>query len=54
MISKVNDHEIEIVQQNPGPNTSSRVTYPISYKNGLWKIENVRVLGYLRKANKPL
>lgn len=54
IISKVNDHEIEIVQQNPGPNTSSRVTYPISYKNGLWKIENVRVLGYLRKANKPL
>ncbi|WP_239423145.1 CHAP domain-containing protein [Snodgrassella communis] len=49
IISKVSNNEIEIVQQNPGPNTSSRATYPLIYKDGLWKIDNFRVLGYLRK-----
>ncbi|CAI3945863.1 unnamed protein product [Commensalibacter communis] len=27
IISKVTDHHIEIIQQNPGPFTTSRVTY---------------------------
>ncbi|WP_294612842.1 CHAP domain-containing protein [uncultured Gilliamella sp.] len=49
IISKVSDSEIEIVQQNPGPNVSSRVTYALNFNNGLWKIDNYRVLGYLRK-----
>lgn len=49
IISKVSNNEIEIVQQNPGPNKSSRATYPLIYKDGLWKIDNFRVLGYLRK-----
>ncbi|KDN12487.1 CHAP domain containing protein [Snodgrassella communis] len=49
IISKVSNNEIEIVQQNPGPNSSSRATYPLIYKDGLWKIDNFRVLGYLRK-----
>lgn len=49
IISKVSDSEIEIVQQNPGPNVSSRATYALNFNNGLWKIDNYRVLGYLRK-----
>ncbi|OCF95729.1 CHAP domain-containing protein [Gilliamella sp. wkB308] len=49
IISKVSDNEIEIVQQNPGPNASSRETIPLIYKDGLWKIDSFRVLGYLRK-----
>ena len=49
IISKVSDREIEIVQQNPGPNVSSRATYALNFNNGLWKIDNYRVLGYLRK-----
>ncbi|MCO6513726.1 MAG: CHAP domain-containing protein [Snodgrassella sp.] len=49
IISKVSNNEIEIVQQNPGPYASSRATYPLIYKDGLWKIDNFRVLGYLRK-----
>ncbi|WP_202112813.1 MULTISPECIES: CHAP domain-containing protein [unclassified Gilliamella] len=49
IISKVTDDEIEIVQQNPGPNASSRATYPLIFKDGIWKIDNFRVLGYLRK-----
>ncbi|NUE67374.1 CHAP domain-containing protein [Snodgrassella sp. ESL0253] len=50
IISKVSNNQIEIVQQNPGPNASSRATYPLIYKDGLWKIDNFRVLGYLRKT----
>lgn len=49
IISKVTDNDIEIVQQNPGPTASSRVTFPLIYKDGLWKIDSFRVLGYLRK-----
>nr|WP_303803270.1 CHAP domain-containing protein [Snodgrassella alvi] len=52
IISKVGNSEIEIIQQNPGPTTSSRVTYPLNYHNGLWKINNFRVLGYLRLPSK--
>jgi surface antigen len=49
IISKVTDTEIEIVQQNPGPNASSRATFPLVFKNGIWTIEIAGVLGYLRK-----
>ena len=49
IISKVTDTDIEIVQQNPGPTASSRATFPLVYKDGLWKIDAFRVLGYLRK-----
>ncbi|MWN04960.1 CHAP domain-containing protein [Gilliamella sp. Pas-s95] len=49
IISKVTDTEIEIVQQNPGPNASSRATFPLIFKNGIWTIEIAGALGYLRK-----
>ncbi|NUF48313.1 CHAP domain-containing protein [Gilliamella sp. ESL0250] len=49
IISKVTDTEIEIVQQNPGPNASSRATFPLILKNGIWTIEIAGALGYLRK-----
>ncbi|OCG20662.1 CHAP domain-containing protein [Gilliamella sp. App4-10] len=49
IISKVTDNEIEIVQQNPGPNASSRATFPLIFKNGRWTIADFGVLGYLRK-----
>ncbi|PKP03432.1 MAG: CHAP domain-containing protein [Bacteroidetes bacterium HGW-Bacteroidetes-6] len=49
IISKVSSNEIEIVQQNPGPYASSRATYPLKKANGKWKIENDRILGWLRK-----
>ncbi|MCO6548980.1 MAG: CHAP domain-containing protein [Gilliamella sp.] len=45
IISKVSDNEIGIIQQNPGPNKSSRATYPLIFKDGIWKIDNFRVLG---------
>jgi len=49
IISKVMENEIEIIQQNPGPSANSRVTYKIVYTEGKWKIENDRILGWLRK-----
>ncbi|MWP62846.1 CHAP domain-containing protein [Gilliamella sp. Pas-s25] len=49
IISKVTNTEIEIVQQNPGPNASSRATFPLIFKNGIWTIEIAGALGYLRK-----
>ncbi|OCG56742.1 MULTISPECIES: CHAP domain-containing protein [unclassified Gilliamella] len=49
IISKVTDNEIEIVQQNAGPTASSRATFPLIFKDGIWTIEAVGVLGYLRK-----
>lgn len=54
IISKVTDNDIEIVQQNPGPTASSRATFPLIYKDGLWKIDSFRVLGYLRKHEKQI
>jgi surface antigen len=49
IISKVSDDEVEIVQQNPGPYGRSRVDFDISFEQGKWKIENQRILGWLRK-----
>lgn len=49
IVSKVMDDEIEIIQQNPGPNGNSRVTFKLKNKNGKWTIKNDRILGWLRK-----
>jgi len=49
IISQVNDNEIEIIQQNPGPFGSSREKYDILNQDGKWKIKNNRILGWLRK-----
>lgn len=49
IISAVNDTEIEIIQQNPGPYEPSRESFKTSNKdNSLWKIDNERILGWLR------
>lgn len=49
IIAKVTDTEIEIIQQNPGPFGKSRETYPLKSQKGNWKIDNDRILGWLRK-----
>jgi len=51
IIAAVAEDEIEIVQQNPGPEVPSRVKYPYSKDDGRYQIQNQRVLGYLRKLN---
>ncbi len=50
IISKATDNKIEIIQQNPGPHSSSRKKFKLKQTNdGKWQIESSRVLGWLRK-----
>ncbi|QDP84105.1 CHAP domain-containing protein [Chryseobacterium sp. SNU WT5] len=49
IISKVTDDQIEIIQQNPGPFSSSREHFILIRSNNKWKINNSRIVGWLRK-----
>ena len=49
IVSNVTENEIEIIQQNPGPFGSSREKYKLLNNDGKWKIDNDRILGWLRK-----
>ncbi len=49
IVSGVTEKEIEIIQQNPGPNGKSRVNFAIEKKDDKWVIINSSVLGWLRK-----
>ena len=48
IITRVTEQSVEIIQQNPGPFGSSREKFTVS-GNGTWRINNDRVLGWLRK-----
>lgn len=54
IISKVTDDEVEIIQQNPGPFSTSRETFPLVNIDGRWEIVNERILGWLRKQDVDL
>lgn len=49
IISEVNDNNIEIIQQNPGPFSSSRAEFILKNTDGKWKIMDSNILGWLRK-----
>lgn len=49
IISKVTDNTVEIIQQNPGPTSKSRATFPLVNYNGKWEIKKNQTLGWLRK-----
>lgn len=49
IISSVKEGEIEIIQQNPGPFSHSRETIRLSKRGDFWILEDVRILGWLRK-----
>lgn len=49
IVSKVTEKEIEIIQQNPGPYGDSREKYSLINDDGTWRIDNNRILGWLRK-----
>lgn len=54
IISNITNTTIEIIQQNPGPFTHSRVTYPLSVnQNNQWTIQSSRILGFLRMPPSP-
>lgn len=49
IISSVSDDEVVIIQQNPGPFGNSRETYSLIVIDKQWKIDNDRIMGWLRK-----
>lgn len=49
IISDTKVDEIEIIQQNPGIGAPSRVKFKLLNDNGLYKIDNPRILGRLSK-----
>lgn len=48
IISKVDNKTVEIIQQNPGPFSSSRETFKLWQQEGLWHVESKHLLGWLR------
>jgi len=49
IVSFVSENEIELIQQNPGPFSSSREVFGMKTQEGNYKINNERILGWLRK-----
>jgi surface antigen len=49
IVSEVTDHDIEIIQQNPGPYGKSRVRFTLTREGDTWEIDNENTLGWLRK-----
>ncbi|MCL5246824.1 CHAP domain-containing protein [Cellulophaga sp. 20_2_10] len=49
IIAAVENGEIEVIQQNPGPFGSSREKYTLVNKDNKWTITNDRIFGWLRK-----
>lgn len=48
VVSLVSSEQIELIQQNPGPFSPSRIVLKLSFKNGLYWIEHEGLLGWLR------
>jgi surface antigen len=48
IISNVNETNVEIIQQNPGPFAPSRVTFPLEKNENGYTIKQDRTLGWLR------
>lgn len=51
IVSKVGENFIEIIQQNPGPEASSRDRFEIYQKGGKWFVSDDLTLGWLRKKD---
>lgn len=48
IVSNVKPHNVEIIQQNPGPFAPSRVTFSLDSSINGFKISSERLLGWLR------
>lgn len=48
IISRVDNNEVEIIQQNGVPSNVTRERYPLTYKNNKWTIKQSTILGWLR------
>ncbi|MEZ4804163.1 MAG: CHAP domain-containing protein [Bacteroidia bacterium] len=52
IVAMVEDNSIEIIQQNTGVFGRTRAEYKILNNNGLYYIDNPRILGFLRKEKR--
>lgn len=48
IVSGVTDDKVEIIQQNAGNPDHPRDVYDLELNDGLWEIDNSRILGWLR------
>ncbi|MNY45074.1 Bifunctional glutathionylspermidine synthetase/amidase [compost metagenome] len=48
IVSKVGNDQVEIIQQNAGNPDHPRDLYDLEFNDGLWEIDNSRILGWLR------
>ncbi|MDA0767505.1 MAG: CHAP domain-containing protein [Verrucomicrobia bacterium] len=48
IVSKVEEGELEIAQQNPGPKGKARVVIGLRSEDGAWRVMSDRALGWLR------
>lgn len=51
IVAKVNDKNIEIIQQNSGVLSKSRDRFSLYYKDKKWLVDNTQILGWLRKEH---
>ncbi|CAQ84529.1 MULTISPECIES: CHAP domain-containing protein [Photorhabdus] len=51
IVSAVEPTSIEIIQQNPGPFSSSRERFELQQTEGIWRVKNQRIYGWLRMLN---
>jgi hypothetical protein len=49
IVMKVTENEVTIIQQNAGPFSSTRVSYDLTRENNRWKIQDKKIVGWLRK-----
>lgn len=49
IVSRVDEDEIEVIQQNSGSFSATREEFNLLLEEGRWRIENERILGWLRK-----
>ena len=49
IVSQVTADDLEIIQQNPGIGAPARQRFPLSREGTIYRIENDRILGWLRK-----
>ncbi len=51
IVARVEDDQVEIIQQNPGQYASSRATFDLKLEAGKYRIGNKRIMGWLRKIS---
>lgn len=49
IVTEVTKNKVSIIQQNAGPFSNTRVSYNLTHEKNSWKIQDEKILGWLRK-----